>query len=203
MGCSVKQAKKLYTHPKRHRKKYALQYRHTYRTSDRSNVTKVKEKKCMHKTLKTNKTTVVLLVIVAIAIAALVFWQIDAMAKAVVKGTAEDGTREVTGNTAFENVTGSLASFGSLIQVSTIIAVSAAFLFFFYHLAMYIWSADDKKEEAKNKMFWGVIAMVVITSLWGLITLARNVFGINAAAGPADPDNSGSTIQVPRVDFNG
>ena len=159
----------------------------------------------MHKTLKTNKTTVVLVAIVTIAIATLVFWQIDAMAAHTATHVDDvddsfvlrDSSKKIVGNKAFDGVAGSLASFGSLIQVSTIIAVSAAFLFFFYHLAMYIWSADDKKEEAKNKMFWGVIAMVVITSLWGLITLARNVFGVGSGAGQGEQN----TIKIPTVDF--
>jgi len=48
------------------------------------------------------------------------------------------------------------------------IAFSLALLYFFYGVAQYIRSAGDK-EEGKKIMVWGVVALFVMSSVWGLI----------------------------------
>ena len=44
-----------------------------------------------------------------------------------------------------------------------------ALLFFFWGVAKYIWSAGDAKEEGKQIMVWGVVALFVMSSIWGII----------------------------------
>lgn len=43
-----------------------------------------------------------------------------------------------------------------------------ALLFFFWGVAKYIWSAGDK-EEGKKIMVWGVIALFVMSTIWGIL----------------------------------
>ena len=87
-----------------------------------------------------------------------------------------------------------VTSFGSIVAILTTIAVSFVFLYFFWNLAVYIKaSGDDQKEQAKSKMGWSVLAIIVVTSLWGIIAFFRGVVGI----GTGDPND----IVVPSVDF--
>ena|SRR3989344_2098834 len=57
---------------------------------------------------------------------------------------------------------------------------SLALLFFFWGVAKYIWSAGDAKEEGKKIMVWGVIALFVMSSIWGIINfLKTDIGGLN------------------------
>jgi hypothetical protein len=46
-------------------------------------------------------------------------------------------------------------------------------------VAKYIWSAGNEKEEGKKIMIWGVIALFVMTSIWGLISFVQNELNID------------------------
>ena len=54
---------------------------------------------------------------------------------------------------------------------------SLALLFFFWGVAKYIWSAGDAKEEGKKIMVWGVIALFVMSSIWGIIGFLKTDIG--------------------------
>ena len=72
-------------------------------------------------------------------------------------------------------------TFGTLVSLGTTIAVSLAFLFFFWNLAKFIRAADpESKEAAQGKMVWSLVAIIVIVSLWGIIAFVRGVLGIDA-----------------------
>ncbi|OHA93375.1 MAG: hypothetical protein A3D37_02125 [Candidatus Zambryskibacteria bacterium RIFCSPHIGHO2_02_FULL_38_22] len=58
------------------------------------------------------------------------------------------------------------------------LAFTLALLFFFWGVAKYIWSAGDAKEEGKKIMVWGVIALFVMSSIWGIITVLKSDLGI-------------------------
>ena len=87
---------------------------------------------------------------------------------------------------ASDNVAKSLGTVGrgaltlaSIVNVATTIAVSLAFLFFFYNLYKYIKDVTPEgKEEAKARMGWALLAIIVITSLWGIIGYVRGAFGV-------------------------
>ena len=97
-------------------------------------------------------------------------------------------------NTALTPLQGSLDSILQLVSTSTVIIVGAAFLFFFYGLAVYILKGDgEEKDRGKRIMVWGTVAIFVLTTIWGLVAFIRNVVGVDAGQ-----DNP---IQVPGVDF--
>lgn len=86
-------------------------------------------------------------------------------------------------------------TFSVLVGLTTTIAVSLAFLAFFWNLFQYVRaSGDDQKEEAKSKMGWSVLAIVVITSLWGIIAFVRGVLGIDSSA-------ESNNIEIPITKF--
>ena len=90
------------------------------------------------------------------------------------------------------DVGGIIPLIGNIIGALTPIVVALALLYFFWGLAKYILAAGDeaKKDEGKNIMIWGVIALFVMVSIWGIIGLLGETFGI-------DP---GGVIEIPSVE---
>ena len=63
-----------------------------------------------------------------------------------------------------------------------VIGVGIALLGFFWGLAMFIFSAgagdEGKRAEARSIMIYGVIALFVMVSVWGLVGFLGNTVGI-------------------------
>jgi hypothetical protein len=81
-----------------------------------------------------------------------------------------------------------LCSFKDLINFSTGVVASLALLVFFWGLVKYIAKADDPKEKeaGKNTMIWGVIALFVMFSVFGLVSFLQASFGVTGT-GPVIP----------------
>ena len=77
-----------------------------------------------------------------------------------------------------------IATVGGLINLLVPVVISAAVLFFLYGLAVYMWSVGDKKEDGKDMMIWGVIALFVMVSVWGLVNLLGDTFNLDTTAKP-------------------
>jgi undecaprenyl pyrophosphate phosphatase UppP len=89
--------------------------------------------------------------------------------------------------TTFQNLAKSI---GDIVETLLPVAASLAVLFFFFSLARYIFDKDGAgKKEAREQMFWGVIAIFVIFSIWGLVGFLRDTFGIKGDA----------TITAPKI----
>lgn len=73
-----------------------------------------------------------------------------------------------------------LNSFGVLVQTAIPIAFALAILGFFFGLARYIFSAGDeeKRKEGKSMMVWGLVAVFVLVSLFGIIRLFQRTLGV-------------------------
>lgn len=80
---------------------------------------------------------------------------------------------------------------GQIINTLVPIVLTAALLFFFYGLARFILAAgdEDAKDRGKRIMIWGVLALFVMASVWGLIGFLGNLFGIG----------QGGVITTPRI----
>ncbi len=53
------------------------------------------------------------------------------------------------------------------------IVFTLALLFFFYGIVRYIWSEGNNKEEGKRIMIWGIVALFVMSSVWGLVAFLQ------------------------------
>ncbi|TSD03385.1 MAG: Uncharacterized protein Athens071416_66 [Parcubacteria group bacterium Athens0714_16] len=73
------------------------------------------------------------------------------------------------------------------------IVMTLALLYFFYGLATYIMNAGDesKAKEGKSIMIYGIIALFVMISVWGLVGFLQRTFGVTESISPTVP-----TIQV-------
>jgi len=83
---------------------------------------------------------------------------------------------------ALEGVGELITSIGGLIKLALPIAVAAALLFFFWGVANFILKAGDPKarEEGRNRMLWGIIALFVMISVWGIVGFIQenlNIYG--------------------------
>lgn len=68
-----------------------------------------------------------------------------------------------------------------ILNVLLPLVVTLAILAFFWGLVMYLWAAGDPKQRAQGKglMIWGVIALFVMVSIWGLVQVIGSLFGID------------------------
>ena len=64
-----------------------------------------------------------------------------------------------------------------------------AIVYFFWGLIKYIKAAGDPKlaTEGKSIMIWGVIAIAVMASIWGLVLWLQGVFGITNVGSVTPP----------------
>jgi len=96
---------------------------------------------------------------------------------------------------AAATIGGVIGTIKSLIDLLVPVAITFALLFFIWGLAIFISKSgsDDAKEEGRKKMLWGVIAIFVIVSVWGLVWVVARTFGItpggNRAPVPYLPTN--------------
>lgn len=57
----------------------------------------------------------------------------------------------------------------------------AAFVAFFWGIALFILNTNDdkKRQEGKTWMLWSIIALFVMITIWGLVGLLVNTVGVN------------------------
>ena len=69
-----------------------------------------------------------------------------------------------------------LIRIGAVITALTLIVSGLAVLFFIYGLVRFIANAgeEERRKEGKKAMGWGIIALFVMVSLWGIVTLIRS-----------------------------
>ncbi len=56
--------------------------------------------------------------------------------------------------------------------------ITIAILYFFWGLVSYMMKVGEKREEAIQQMIWGVIAIFVMVSIWGVIKLLQATFKV-------------------------
>lgn len=78
-----------------------------------------------------------------------------------------------------------------ILQIVTAILIPLAFtlalLLFFWGVVKYIWAEGQGKDEGKKIMVWGVIALFVMASVWGLVAFIADEFGIDDTVQMAVP----------------
>jgi hypothetical protein len=75
-------------------------------------------------------------------------------------------------------------SIGRLINLLLPIVVALALLAFFWGLAQFIFAAGDEeaKKKGKQTMIWGVVALFIMVSVWGLVGFIGSALGIGQGA---------------------
>ena len=80
----------------------------------------------------------------------------------------------------FDRLEKVLSGVYGIVNAVIVIAVALAFLFFFWGIATFLLNLSkgksDVAQEAKNKLLWGIIAIFVLSSIWGLVFFLRTLF---------------------------
>lgn len=79
---------------------------------------------------------------------------------------------------AFETANSVADSLIEIVNALIIAAFGLILLAFFWGLAKYIFGGADEKSNGKSLMFWGVIALAVAASVWGIKSVLVTTFGI-------------------------
>lgn len=66
----------------------------------------------------------------------------------------------------------------AIFQTLTQVAFLAILVFFFWGLAKYIFGGAEDKIKGKNLMIWGVLAIFVAASIWGIVAVLKTTFGV-------------------------
>jgi hypothetical protein len=68
---------------------------------------------------------------------------------------------------------------------------SLALVYFIYGVMQYVLNDADESKKAKGKQFmvWGIVALTVMVTVWGLVNLLGNTFGVNTRIVPSVTPN--------------
>lgn len=81
-----------------------------------------------------------------------------------------------------------ITNVGRIVAALVPILITLALVVFFFGLVRYLWGGSGAKHAAgRNLMIWGLIALFVMVSVWGIIELAQDALGIDAKSGTTIP----------------
>lgn len=86
---------------------------------------------------------------------------------------------------AFAQTLGSiLADIRGLLDTLVPILIVLALVYFIWGVIKYITSTGDEEgqSQARNIMIWGIIALFVIVSVWGLVAVLQSTFGVGTGS---------------------
>lgn len=107
---------------------------------------------------------------------------------------AATGAAEI--NAGFTSIGGVVTTFTQTIvrSLATLFA-TMAMVAFFYGIVQYIWGVRDGKPDKVSQgntfMIWGMVALFVMFSVWGIVTYAQRIFGIEGK----------NTIVIPTINL--
>lgn len=80
-----------------------------------------------------------------------------------------------------ENISAVLNLFGCIIRSALIpLLITLCVIVFIIGIIKYIAGADEatKREEGRNFMIYGIVALFVVVSVWGLVGIIQGTFGL-------------------------
>ena len=88
-----------------------------------------------------------------------------------------------------------MGRFWNLIIAPTILIIFACgFMLFIYGLVEFLWKINEGGDTAEGKkhMLWGIVGMLIMVSVYGIIALLSNTFGlgVDPFTGSYNPDTS-------------
>ena len=78
------------------------------------------------------------------------------------------------------NLIGLISFAGDVANRLIPLLIALALLAFFWGIVMYVWGHES--EKGREVMIAGVIGLFVMVSIWGIIRIAQNTFGVGNAA---------------------
>ncbi len=120
------------------------------------------------------------------------------MIKKVIGGLSVFALPFVASAQQLNNVETLFRSVGRIVDLLLPLVVALALLFFFWGLAKFVLAAGDEVDAKKGKdmMIWGVVALFIMISVWGLVSWVGTALGIGQG------QSSGATPTVTNIPTN-
>ena len=81
---------------------------------------------------------------------------------------------------------------GSLLNAVVPVLIALGVVYFIWGVVSYVIGSDEEaKKKGRDKMIYGLIGIVVIVSIWGLVSILKNTFNLSTS--------STGTVQVPCI----
>ncbi len=76
----------------------------------------------------------------------------------------------------------------NLLDQLVVFLIAFAVVWFIWNVIRFTMASDeDKKASARSQMIWGIVALAVIVSIWGLVAILQGIFGVNTG-GAVNPN---------------
>lgn len=86
----------------------------------------------------------------------------------------------------FTGLSGFITAAGDLIRQATTVVAGLALLVFFWGLVKFIRSVSETgKTEGRTFMIWGIVALFVMMSVWGIIGFMQRELGLPDTSAPS------------------
>ncbi len=98
---------------------------------------------------------------------------------------------------------GIISIFLGIFNALVVFLIALALVLFIWGVVRFIASQDDQsaRESARHQMINGIIALFVIVSVWGLVTVLVETFDLRDTSAPFTPGvTSGTNASLPGVD---
>jgi succinate dehydrogenase/fumarate reductase cytochrome b subunit len=87
-----------------------------------------------------------------------------------------------------------------IIDPIILLIFAAGFFLFVWGIVQFLWKLDEgAQNDGKRHMLWGIVGMLVMVSVYGIITLIDETFDLDIAS----PDMSRMNIITAPADFGG
>jgi UDP-N-acetylmuramyl pentapeptide phosphotransferase/UDP-N-acetylglucosamine-1-phosphate transferase len=82
-----------------------------------------------------------------------------------------------------------LKAVGSIINTLLPLIIAGAVVWFVWNIARYVTAGDDTaKEQAKDRIIYGVIGLFAMVAVWGLVNLLAGILGVQTGGSAEIPE---------------
>ena len=90
-----------------------------------------------------------------------------------------------------------LITIRSILNLLVPLIVSLGVVFFVWSVVQYVIAGgEEAKKTGRDRIIYGIIALVVIVGLWGLVNIVMNTFGLGGASAPASDKLGACTVNL-------
>jgi len=90
------------------------------------------------------------------------------------------------------NLLGLLGLIEQIVSRAIPILVGLALIYFIWGLIRYvIGGSEEERENGKKMMWWGIVALFVIVSIWGIVAYIANILGVTQTTTVTPPTVGG------------
>ncbi len=98
--------------------------------------------------------------------------------------------------TAVGTIQNIICRIGDILNIIIPVVITLGLVYFVWGVISYVVGNDEEaKKKGRDRMIYGIIGLAVIVSVWGLVNILLNTFGLKFTQ-PNDPRN---TVQFPTL----